>query len=132
MNTIILQTQVRCEFVSITEKVQQSLTVSGIKTGIGVVFCPHTTAGLTVNESWDPDVVTDTLHWLGKNIPKDEPRFRHNEGNSDSHIKTGLFGNSVQLIVENGKLVLGQWQGVFFCEFDGPRERKVFLQWISG
>jgi secondary thiamine-phosphate synthase enzyme len=96
-----------------------------------VVNCPHTTAGLTINECWDPDVIHDTLHWLEKSIPKNMTKFLHGEGNSDSHIKTGLFGNSSHVIIEDGKIILGQWQGIFLCEFDGPRTRKVHVQWVG-
>lgn len=130
METLSVVSRKRSEFINITALIQESLVNSGIKQGIGVIFCPHTTAGLTINESWDPDVVHDTLLWLGREIPKDLPGFQHSEGNSDSHIKTGLFGNSSHVIVENGKLVLGQWQGIFFCEFDGPRNRSLHVQWV--
>jgi secondary thiamine-phosphate synthase enzyme len=111
--------------------IETSLGESKIKSGIGVIFCPHTTAGLTINECWDPDVIHDTLHWLEKSIPKNMTKFLHEEGNSDSHIKTGLFGNSCHVIIEDGKIILGQWQGIFLCEFDGPRTRKVHVQWVG-
>ncbi len=131
MDTIEIFTQNRSEFVNITRLVESSLAESKIKSGIGVIFCPHTTAGLTINECWDPDVIHDTLNWLEKSIPKNMPKFLHGEGNSDSHIKTGLFGNSSQVIVEEGKIILGQWQGIFLCEFDGPRTRKIHVQWVG-
>ena len=131
METLSVVSRKRSEFINITDLVKQSLENSGVQQGIGVIFCPHTTAGLTINESWDPDVIHDTLLWLGREIPKDQSGFQHSEGNSDSHIKTGLFGNSTHVIVEQGKLVLGQWQGIFFCEFDGPRNRSIHLQWVG-
>lgn len=131
METLSVVSRKRSEFINITDLVKQSLENSGVQQGIGVIFCPHTTAGLTINESWDPDVIHDTLLWLGREIPKDQSGFQHSEGNSDSHIKTGLFGNSAHVIVEQGKLVLGQWQGIFFCEFDGPRNRSIHLQWVG-
>jgi secondary thiamine-phosphate synthase enzyme len=131
MDTIEIFTQNRCEFVNITRLVESSLKKSAIRSGIGVIFCPHTTAGLTINECWDPDVIHDTLHWLEKSIPKNLAKFLHGEGNSDSHIKTGLFGNSSHVIVEEGKIILGQWQGIFLCEFDGPRPRQVHVQWVG-
>ena len=131
METLSVVSRKRSEFINITDLVKQSLENSGVQQGIGVIFCPHTTAGLTINESWDPDVIHDTLLWLGREIPKDQSGFQHSEGNSDSHIKTGLFGNSAHVIVEQGKLVLGQWQGIFFCEFDGPWNRSIHLQWVG-
>lgn len=131
METLSVVSRKRSEFINITDLVKQSLEHSGVQQGIGVIFCPHTTAGLTINESWDPDVINDTLLWLSREIPKDQSGFQHSEGNSDSHIKTGLFGNSAHVIVEQGKLVLGQWQGIFFCEFDGPRNRSIHLQWLG-
>lgn len=131
METLSVVSRKRSEFINITNLVKQSLENSGIQQGIGVIFCPHTTAGLTINESWDPDVIHDTLLWLSREIPKDQSGFQHSEGNSDSHIKTGLFGNTAHVIVEQGKLVLGQWQGIFFCEFDGPRNRSIHLQWVG-
>lgn len=131
MDTIEIKTQRRCEFANITPLIESSLKKSNIKSGIGVIFCPHTTAGLTINECWDPDVIHDTLYWLEKFIPKQMTNFLHGEGNSDSHIKTGLFGNSTHVIVENGKIILGQWQGIFFCEFDGPRNREFNIQWVG-
>lgn len=131
MDTIAVVTRKRSDFINITTLVQSSLEKSGVQQGIGVLFCPHTTAGLTINESWDPDVVHDTLLWLNQSVPKNLPGFQHNEGNSDSHVKTGLFGNSSQVIVESGKIVLGQWQGIFFCEFDGPRNRTIHVQWLG-
>jgi secondary thiamine-phosphate synthase enzyme len=131
MDTFSVQTWQRNEFVNITDEVRGSLARAGIRDGIGVVYCPHTTAAITVNEAYDPDVVHDMLLWLGRQVPHEQPGFRHGEGNSDSHIKASLVGSSATLLVADGELVLGQWQGVFFCEFDGPRRRNVRVQWVG-
>ena len=116
----------RNEFVDLTGSVQEIVTASGIKDGVCHVFCPHTTAGLTINENADPDVKTDLLAGLEKIIPN--IRFKHMEGNSDAHLKASLMGFSLQVMVQNRKLLLGTWQDLYFCEFDGPRHRKVHVQ----
>jgi secondary thiamine-phosphate synthase enzyme len=131
MHTFSVQTKKRNEFVNITEQVRQSLAQSGVREGCGVVYCPHTTAAITVNEAYDPDVVHDMLLWLERTAPHVQPGFRHGEGNSDSHIKASLIGSSATLLVAEGRLHLGRWQGVFFCEFDGPRQRTVQVQWLG-
>jgi secondary thiamine-phosphate synthase enzyme len=131
MDTFTVSTHKRNEFVEITDSVRKSLEKSGISTGCGVVYCPHTTAAITINENADPDVVHDVLLCLDRLIPHVQAGFRHGEGNSDSHIKASLVGPSVTVLVENGKLVLGRWQGVYFCEFDGPRQRSVHVQWTG-
>src|SRR5262249_39126890 len=115
-----------------TDQVREAVAASGLKTGLCVVYCPHTTAAITVNENADPDVVHDMLLYLNKAVPKDQPGFRHGEGNSDSHIKASLVGPSVTLIVDPGDVVLGRWQGVYFCEFDGPRTRTVMVRVAGG
>lgn len=132
MDTFFVETHQRAEMIEITEAVRQSLARSEITHGQGVIYCPHTTAGVTINESYDPDVVHDMLLWLERMVPRDQPGFRHGEGNSDSHIKATFVGNSVTVLVDEGKLILGRWQGIFFCEFDGPRERSVHVQWLGG
>jgi secondary thiamine-phosphate synthase enzyme len=129
MDHFTVHTQKRNELVDITGQVKQALGRSGIRQGLVVVYCPHTTAAVTVNEAYDPDVAHDMLLWLERAVPQAQPGFRHGEGNSDSHIKASLVGPSVTLLVEDGELVLGRWQGVFFCEFDGPRTRTVQVQW---
>jgi secondary thiamine-phosphate synthase enzyme len=129
MDTFTVQTRQRNEFVDITDQVRQSLQRSGLRDGSGVIYCPHTTASITINESYDPDVVHDMLLWLNRTVPHQQPGFRHGEGNSDSHIKASLIGSSVTVIVAGGDLVLGRWQGIFFCEFDGPRTRSVHVKW---
>jgi secondary thiamine-phosphate synthase enzyme len=132
METLEVRTRQRNELVDITQQVSQIIHRHGVRQGVCVVYCPHTTAAITVNENADPDVVHDMLSWLGRAIPQRQADFRHAEGNSDSHIKASLVGPSVILLVANGNLVLGKWQGVFFCEFDGPRTRNVHVQTIGG
>jgi secondary thiamine-phosphate synthase enzyme len=129
MDTYSVSTRKRNEFVEITDLVRKSLQKSGVTIGSGVVYCPHTTAAITINENADPDVVHDILLFLDRVIPHVQPGFRHGEGNSDSHIKASLVGSSATVLVEDGKLVLGRWQGVYFCEFDGPRQRTLHVQW---
>jgi secondary thiamine-phosphate synthase enzyme len=131
MDTFEVRTKSRNEFVEITDRVRQALQRGGVRQGLCVVYCPHTTAAVTVNENADPDVVHDMLLWLGRSIPQQQPGFRHGEGNSDSHLKASLVGPSVTLLVEDGDLVLGRWQGVYFCEFDGPRTRTVHVQVVG-
>ena len=124
MATLRISSSSREEMVDITRKVQQELPDGD---GICVLFVQHTTCGLTVNENADPDVQTDMLGFLQRLIPQYEPHFRHGEHNSDAHIKSTLVGSSVTVPFEKGKLLLGTWQGIYLCEFDGPRERKVLV-----
>jgi secondary thiamine-phosphate synthase enzyme len=131
METFELHTRQRNELVEITDQVRQAVRRRGIRRGIVVVYCPHTTAAITVNENADPDVAHDILAYLGRAVPQHQADFRHNEHNSDSHIKASLVGPSVTVLVEGGELVLGRWQGVFFCEFDGPRTRQVHVQCLG-
>ncbi|MFM7148465.1 MAG: secondary thiamine-phosphate synthase enzyme YjbQ [Gemmataceae bacterium] len=131
METITVQSQHRKQMIDITSAVRSSLQQSPLKEGIGVIYCPHTTAGITINENCDPDVVHDMLLCLERMIPMRQQGFRHGEGNSDSHIQTAMIGPSVAVIVTEGKIVLGTWQGIFLCEFDGPRTRKVHIQWVG-
>ena len=114
-------------WTDITQRVKDALRESGIINGLCVVYCPHTTAGITINENADPDVVRDLIFALEKTYP-DRPEFRHMEGNSASHLKAGVMGSSATLIVREGRLLLGTWQGVYFCEFDGPRTRRFYVQ----
>ena len=127
MKEIILKTSRRIELIDITAQVAEAVRSSGIREGICVVYCPHTTAGLTINEHADPNVASDIVNRLSKLVPHNE-NYAHIEGNADAHIKSTLTGNSVQLIVNNGNLLLGVWQGIFFCEYDGPRNRRVWVQ----
>lgn len=117
----------RQNFYNITSYVREAVAESGIKDGICTVFCPHTTAGITINENADPDVVRDMLLGLDKAFP-DRPEFRHMEGNSAAHLKSSCVGSSSSVIIKNGNLVLGTWQGIYFCEFDGPRTRKFYVK----
>ncbi len=131
MQTFQVRTSTQTELINITHSVQEAVKKMGVEDGICVVFVPHTTAGVTINENADPSVVHDILMELNKIVPfKDQ--YHHMEGNSPAHIKTSLVGCSEVVLVESGRLVLGTWQGIFFCEFDGPRDRKVHVKMISG
>lgn len=118
------------EFIDITSIVRQEVRKSGVKDGIVLVFIPHTTAGVTINENADPDVVYDVLGGLRKVFPENSS-YRHAEGNSHSHMKASVMGSSSTIIIENGDLKLGTWQGIYFCEFDGPRNRKIYIKVIK-
>ena len=126
-----LQTQSRSQMLDITDKVQRRIAIERIQEGLAIVHVPHTTAAVTINENADPDVKHDLLKKLETLIPKSEPYYQHGEGNSDSHVKTSLVGNSVTVLIERGKLLLGTWQGIQFCEFDGPRSRKFVVKLVS-
>ena len=125
--SIGVRTGTRTVLVDITSDVQKEVTKAGIDSGICVVYVPHTTAGVTINEGADPAVCHDILNKLNQLVPEGAG-YRHLEGNSDSHIKASLMGNSATILVEGGRLVLGTWQKVFFCEFDGPRNRKIYVK----
>ena len=127
ISTLSIDTTDRSEMIDITSKVEEELKRSGIKDGVCFLFVPHTTAGITINESADPSVAKDIQAMLNKLIPW-EGSYRHLEGNSAAHIKSSLLGNSVMVFVESGHLKLGTWQGIFFCEFDGPRSRKLYIK----
>ena len=131
MDVINLKTKARDEFVDITKEVQAVVTKRGLTDGAVQIFCPHTTGAITVNENWDPDVQSDMNLILERIVPW-EGGYRHGEGNSAAHLKASLFGSSAQVIVEEGKLVLGQWQGIYFCEFDGPRSRRALVKLLRG
>ena len=123
-----VSTKNRNQMVDITSQVASIVAESGIKAGDAIVYCPHTTAAITINENADPTVPQDVLLTLGELVPHSNPGYRHCEGNSDSHAKSSLVGCSEQVLVEGHSLVLGTWQAVYFCEFDGPRSRRVFVQ----
>ena len=125
--TLDVGTSERNQLVDITSQIRKAVRESGVSDGTCLVYVPHTTAAVTINENADPTVKQDILMMLGKLVPLSR-EFRHAEGNSDAHVKATLVGSSVRLIVESGDLVLGTWQGIFFCEFDGPRSRRVHLQ----
>lgn len=130
MDIIEIRTRAKEEFVDLTAEVGRVVAASGVANGVCVVAAPHTTAGITVNENADPDVGADLLMTLRRIVPDTLP-YAHAEGNSPAHVKAALVGSSVSLIVEGGRLRLGTWQGVFFCEFDGPRPRKVWVKVIG-
>ncbi len=132
MITKNLSTDKHSQFVNISGLVQQAVSESGIKSGIVTVFVSHTTAGITINENADPDVTRDLTNILDRLVPWDHPDYRHAEGNTAAHMKASLMGNSTQVIIEQGRLQLGIWQGIYFCEFDGPRQRKVMLKIVEG
>ena len=126
-----IRTNKHSEMKDITRQVQQVVTGSGVKEGICTVFIPHTTAAVTINENADPDVVRDFTMEIGKIVPW-EDGYHHFEGNSAAHLKSSIMGFSEQIIIEDGRLVLGTWQGIYFCEYDGPRSRKVIVKIIEG
>lgn len=121
----------RNEIVDVTSIVQDMVTRLGVAEGMAIVYVPHTTAAVTINENADPDVKHDLLKKLSELIPQRESYYQHSEGNSDSHVKTSLVGNSEMVLIERGKLVLGQWQGIYFCEFDGPRQRQMYVKVVD-
>ena len=128
MQTITIKTHRRNELIDVTDRISDAVSKSGITDGLAVAFVPHTTAGITINENADPSVVHDILYCLEKLIPHSQRGFQHSEGNSDSHIKASLVGSSVTVMVENSQLALGTWQGMYFCEFDGPRTRRLMVK----
>ena len=131
MYTIEVPTRSRTQFVEITDRLRKIVAQSGMKAGALMLYVPHTTAGCTINENADPDVVRDMTMFVDELVPQ-SPRFRHAEGNSDSHLKASFFGSSLLVPIEDGKLVLGTWQGVYFCEFDGPRKRTAHVTLLAG
>ncbi len=124
---ISVRTDSRIDMVDITTSVQKEVSKAGVSDGACVVYVPHTTAGVTINEGADPAVCQDILKKLNELVPPNAG-YRHMEGNADSHIKASIIGSSVTVLVENGRLFLGTWQKIFFCEFDGPRSRKVYVR----
>lgn len=124
---IRIRSKKRIEAIEITDLISESIKESGIKSGICVLYIPHTTAGIIINENADPSVIEDILTRLKEIVPQDLP-YKHLEGNADSHIKSSITSNSVTLIINNGELLLGTWQGIFFLEFDGPRDRKIYCK----
>jgi len=123
----LLKTKKEQEFIDITGLVKETVRKNNVKDGIVVIFVPHTTAGITINENADPDVVSDILAGLNKAFPE-QNEYLHIEGNSHAHIKASLMGSTCNVIIENRELKLGTWQGIYFCEFDGPRNRKVYIK----
>ena len=127
MNTITIKTNSKTQWIDITAQVQEQVNLSEAKNGLAVVYVPHTTAGVTINEHADPAVVADINNKLNELIPENGS-YSHMEGNSDGHIKASLMGSSQSIIIKDGRLQLGIWQGIFFCEFDGPRNRQVYIE----
>ena len=128
--TISVKTRSRTEFIDITGEIRDFVRDSGIESGLCVIFIPHTTAAVTINENADPSVTADIKMGLDKLVPYADG-YAHMEGNSDAHIKSSLFGCSEHVIIENSSLLLGTWQGIYFCEFDGPRTRRAHIKIIS-
>ena len=129
MKTLSIKTNAQTEMLDITSQVQEMITAEGFQNGICMLYVPHTTAGITINESADPSVRKDILMVLNQVVPW-KADYRHMEGNSPAHVKSSLMGASQLVAVENGQMVLGTWQGIFFCEFDGPRTRKLLLKFM--
>jgi len=129
--TLTVRTRERGQIVDITAEVRRLVREGPMADGLAVVFVPHTTAAVTINENADPDVKHDVLEKLREMVPQREGYYEHGEGNSDSHLKTMMVGNSALVIVEKHEVVLGTWQGIYFCEFDGPRTRQVLVKLIS-
>ncbi len=127
MNELQVKTGSREELVDVTSRIQEVVNESGVESGLVFCFVPHTTAAITINENADPDVARDIINKLRKEIPRQDD-YRHAEGNSDAHVKSSLIGAAEQVLIENGKLVLGAWQGIYFCEFDGPRSRRLLVR----
>lgn len=131
MITKSVPTSKHSQFVNITHLVEDAIRESNIQSGVATVFVSHTTAGITINENADPAVTRDLLNIMDRMVPWDEPDYRHFEGNTAAHMKASMMGNSTQVIVEDGRLQLGTWQGIYFCEFDGPRQRKIGIKVIG-
>ncbi len=129
MEKINIKTIKRIDLVDITGEIQNIVSKTKVENGVCFIFCPHTTAGLTLNENADPSVRRDIIEALNKLVPVNAG-YAHSEGNADSHIKSSLFGSSLNIFVEDGKLVFGTWQGIYFCESDGPRAREVWVKII--
>ncbi len=127
MEMITVKSSNQTDFIDITRFVEEAVRKSGVKDGLCSIYVPHTTAAVTINEHADPSVSGDLLRALDKIVPSHD-RYQHLEGNAPAHIKASLIGSSVSVFVESGRLVLGTWQGIFFCEFDGPRNRQVFIK----
>ncbi len=132
MTKLSIKTAKRCELIDITKDVATAIRETKVKDGVAIIYCPHTTAGITINEAADPSVAEDIAMKAGKLIGQRDMDYRHPEGNSDAHIKSSLVGSSVTVIIEGNRPVLGTWQGIFFAEFDGPRTREALVKVIEG
>jgi secondary thiamine-phosphate synthase enzyme len=131
LQSLTVQTDRREALVDITRQVTEAIAATGVAEGVAYVYCPHTTGAITIQESADPDVAVDISNTLSKLVPRDAG-YHHAEGNSDAHVKAALVGSSDVILVEGGRPRLGTWQGIFFCEFDGPRSRKVLVKVLAG
>lgn len=131
IHEIQLQTRKRDEMLNITAEVKEILDREKVQEGLAVIYCPHTTAGITINENADPDVQKDILRRLEETYPRDDVKDQHVEGNSAAHLKASTVGASQTVIIQKGKLFLGRWQGIYFCEFDGPRPRSCFVKIVG-
>ncbi len=131
LQTLAVKTDRREVLINITRQVTEAVAESGVTEGVAYVYCPHTTGAVTIQEAADPDVAIDISNTLTKIVPYDDG-YHHAEGNSDSHVKAALVGSSDMIPIDDGKLRLGTWQGIFFCEFDGPRSRKVLVKILEG
>lgn len=127
MYRMTIQTSKRDQMLEITGTVAEAVRNSKVSNGVAIVYCPHTTAGITINENADPDVVHDMLMRLDEVYPWQHPKYRHGEGNSAAHLKASTMGASQMILIEGGRLILGTWQGIYFCEFDGPRHRTFYV-----
>lgn len=130
--TFELQTSQRTQLIDIRERIEELVKETNVRRGVVVIFCPHTTAGIILNEGWDRSVAKDIEFFMDRLVPSHLPQYTHAEGNSDSHIKASITGNSVTVLIEDGKLLLGRWQTIFFAEYDGPRHRKFYAKVIEG
>jgi secondary thiamine-phosphate synthase enzyme len=132
LTQLTVTSQSREQFIDITRQVTEIIARSGVQAGVATLFVAHTTAAVTINENADPSVVSDMLKSLAQIAPLRAPHYRHREGNSDAHLKSSLVGPSLQVIIADGKPVLGTWQGIYFCEFDGPRPRQLWVKIAEG
>ncbi|MCR6095455.1 YjbQ family protein [Salipaludibacillus agaradhaerens] len=132
LKKLAITTGSRDEMKDMTEEVQQVVNESGVQSGVVYIYCAHTTAGITINENADPDVKHDMLMRWDEVYPWHHDKYRHVEGNTAAHLKASTTGASQMVIIENGKLILGTWQGIYFCEFDGPRQRHAYVKVIEG
>jgi secondary thiamine-phosphate synthase enzyme len=131
MQTLEVDTKSRLQLIDITGRVRQVVQEGGLQSGLVVVYVPHTTAGIVINEHADPSVARDIQADLERLVPWGQPYYEHAEGNSPSHVRASIVGTSETVVVENGELALGTWQGIFFCEFDGPRRRRVYVKTMA-
>lgn len=132
LEKIVIHTTERMAWIDITGYVGKAVEASQIEEGLVVIYCPHTTAGITINEGADPDVIHDALYGLDRIFPREDSAYRHEEGNTAAHMKSSIIGLSQHIPITEGKLILGIWQSIYFCEFDGPRRRNFYIKIIEG